>query len=96
MKLSEDIHPLSELKSSAGALVDAAESSGRPQVITRYGRAAAVLLSVRAFEALEGKGRQADLVAAVAIGERDVEAGRLVDHESVVDRLRRWAMSDES
>jgi len=94
MKLSEDLHPLSELKSSASSLIDAAQETGRPQVITRYGKAAAVLLSVEAFEALAATVEHAELVAAIAVAEDDVRAGRLVPHAEVLDTLQRWADED--
>lgn len=94
MKLSEDLHPLSALKTSPSAVVEAAEATGRPQVLTRYGKAAAVLLSVEAFEVLQDKLAHAELVAAVAQAERDVEEGRLVEGKAVLDKLKGWA--DES
>ncbi|MEO0603381.1 MAG: type II toxin-antitoxin system Phd/YefM family antitoxin [Myxococcota bacterium] len=91
MKLSEDLHPLSALKTSPITVVEAAEATGRPQILTRYGKATAVLLSIEAFEALEDKLAQAELVAGVAQAERDVEEGRLVDGAVVRNKLKGWA-----
>lgn len=86
LKLSEDLRPLTDLKVEAGDIVGQVEKTGRPVILTRHGRGVAVILSLAAFEELEARLESAELRRALAEGEDDVRAGRLVSHEDIVKK----------
>lgn len=50
--LLEDIMPMSAFRANAAELVGRVRATGRPLVLTRHGRSAAVLLDVAQYEAL--------------------------------------------
>jgi prevent-host-death family protein len=91
LKLTEDLIPLSELKSRAAAVVRQAEETRRPIVLTRHGRGVAVVLSIAAFDELAEAARRRELQRAVEEGEEDIAAGREVGHEEIVAMLDRWS-----
>jgi prevent-host-death family protein len=93
VRVSEDIVPLSEFKARAAEWLRKAACTGAPIVITQNGRAAAVLLSPREYDALTERVR---FLEAVAEGLRDVDAGRVVDHQSMVAEMTaRYGSTDE-
>ncbi len=91
LKMSEDLRPLTDLKTEAGDIVGQVERTGRPVVITRHGRGVAVILSLAAFEEMQSRMDAADLRRALAEGEDDVRAGRLMTHAEVARRHGRPA-----
>lgn len=78
IKMSEDVRPISELKSRAAELVDQAGKTRRPILLTRHGRGVAVLLDLEAYESLT---ERANFVEAVEEGARAAEEGDLHPHE---------------
>jgi antitoxin YefM len=93
-KLSEDLRSITDLKRSASEVVDQAERTGRPVVLTRHGRGVAVLLSLDAYEQLEAISRRAVLQAAVEGARKEHEAGEHVSSDEVDALLRDWAAHD--
>ncbi len=87
--MSEDLRPLTDLKTEAGDIVGQVERTGRPVVITRHGRGVAVILSLAAFEEMQTRMETADLRRALAEGEEDVRSGRLLTHAEVARRHAR-------
>ncbi len=85
LRVSEDIVPLSEFKARAAEWLKKATRTGAPIVITQNGRAAAVLMSPKEFDALTERARFVD---SVAEGLVDAEADRLTDHESMVAEMK--------
>jgi prevent-host-death family protein len=87
---SEDIRPLSEFRAHAASFVQAVRTSGRPLILTQHGRGAAVLLDVRAYEALV---EQVELLQDVHRAEQQIAAGEGVAHadarEAILARARR-------
>lgn len=77
-KFSEDIRPISDLKSRAAELVDQARTSHRPILLTRHGRGVAVLLDLEEYESLT---ERAAFVEAVEEGARAVREGDVHPHE---------------
>ena len=94
IKISEDLRPLSDLKSKGSDIVRQASESGRPVILTRHGRGVAAVLSIDAFEELQEQARRAELQRAVDDAERDLEAGRHVSHSDVEAKLKRWARGE--
>jgi antitoxin YefM len=52
IKLDQDVRSLSELRARVAAFVHQVAQTGRPLLITQFGRGVAVLLDVREFEAM--------------------------------------------
>lgn len=75
-----NIIPVSDLRRDAAKVLKRVEESGEPVVITQRGRAAAVMLSVAAFEQSE---RDKELLRLLAKGEMEIEAGAGHDLDSV-------------
>jgi len=68
-----DIIPITDLRQDAAAALDRVRRSREPVVITQRGRAAAVMLSVEAYESGE---RERHLLRILATGEREIEKGK--------------------
>ncbi|OIP90352.1 MAG: prevent-host-death family protein [Syntrophobacteraceae bacterium CG2_30_61_12] len=76
-----NIIPVSDLRQDAAKVLKRVKDSREPVVITQRGRAAAVMLSVEAFEQSE---RDRELLRLLVKGERDIEAGEGHDLDSVL------------
>jgi prevent-host-death family protein len=76
-----NIIPVSDLRQDAAKVLKRVKESGEPVVITQRGRAAAVMLSVEAFEQSE---RDRELLRLLAKGEKEIEAGEGQDLDSVL------------
>jgi len=94
LKLSEDLRPLSDLKTSPNDLVKQVEESGRPVVLTRYGKGVAVLLSLQAFEDLEAAAARVELIGALEEAQKDVDAGKLVSNDKMNALFAQWDKED--
>jgi prevent-host-death family protein len=84
-----NIIPISDLRKDAAKVLKRVRGSKEPVVITQRGRAAAVLLSVEAYERSE---RDRELLRLLAKGEREIEATEGHDLDSVLaeaDALRK-------
>lgn len=76
-----EIIPVTDLRDGAANLLARVRKSRKPVVITQRGRAAAVIVSVEAYEAAE---REREILRRIARGEREVKAGRGHDLASVM------------
>ena len=76
-----NIIPVSDLRQDAAKVLKRIRDSRDPIVITQRGRAAAVMLSVQAFEQSE---RDRELLLLLAKGDREIEAGQGHDLDSVL------------
>lgn len=74
-RFSEDVVPLTDLKTNPGRVVEHAAESHRPVLLTRRGRGIAVMQSIADYEV--GKEERAFMRAVVA-GLSDLETGREV------------------
>ena len=84
VKFSQDIIPLTDLKTNPGRVVRQVAESRRPVLLTSRGRGVAVVQSVAEYEAAE---EEREFMRAVVQGIADVEAGREVSIEEVRARL---------
>jgi prevent-host-death family protein len=73
--------PVSDLRKDAARVLKRVRDSKEPLVITQRGRAAAVMLSVEAYERSE---RDRELLRLLARGEKEIEAGEGYDLDSVL------------
>lgn len=83
-KFSEDVVPLTDLKTNPGRVVRHAADSRRPVLLTSRGRGVAVVQSVAEFEAAE---EARAFMRAVVEGLSDLEAGREFTLREVKARL---------
>ncbi|MEI8210060.1 MAG: type II toxin-antitoxin system Phd/YefM family antitoxin [Methylococcales bacterium] len=86
LHISEDILPLGQFKSQALALLKSINSSNRSIIITQNGKPAAVALSPNEFDRLNAQSR---FISAVQQGLDDVQAGRVIDDDSLDAVLER-------
>ena len=85
------IIPITDLRQDAAKALERVRRSREPVVITQRGRAAAVLLSVEAYEHGE---RERHILRLLATGEREIAKGKGRDLEAVLaasDQLLRSA-----
>ena len=75
VRFSEDVVPLTDLKTNPGRVVKHAAESHRPVLLTRRGRGVAVMQSVMDYEAAE---EERVFMRAVVEGLSDLETGREV------------------
>jgi prevent-host-death family protein len=76
-----EIIPVTDLRQDAAAVLKRVRSRKQPLIVTQRGRAAAVLLSVEAYEQSE---QERQLLRMLARGDREVKAGAGHDLESVL------------
>ena len=84
VKFSEDVVPLTDLKTNPGRVVQQVAESGRPVLLTSRGRGVAVVQSVAEFEAAEETRK---FMRAVVEGLSDLEEGRELSLRDVKARL---------
>ena len=86
LRPSEDVHPVTEFRARASALLGQVQSTRRPVILTQHGRSAAVLLSVSVYEALLD---EIAVLRDVHDAESEIERGRGAAHAPVARRLRK-------
>jgi len=79
-KLS-NIIPVSDLRQDAAKLLKQLNKSDEPLIITQRGRATAVIIGVDAYEKLE---HEKEILRLLAKGDREIEAGKGYDLDSVL------------
>lgn len=84
MKFSQDIVPLTDLKTNPGRVVKHAAETRRPVLLTSRGRGVAVVQSVEEFEAADD---ERAFMRAVIKGLTDLEEGREVSLADAKSRL---------
>jgi prevent-host-death family protein len=76
-----DIIPITDLRQDAAAVLKRVRTSKQPLVITQRGRAAAIVLSVDAYERAE---HERQILRLLARGEREIAAGKGHDLDDVL------------
>jgi len=76
-----EIIPVSDLRQDAATILKRIQASQQPLVITQRGRAAAIMLSVEAYERLSHTQELLDLLAR---GEQEIAAGNGSDLDEVL------------
>ena len=80
-RFTQDVRPITDLKTHAAEIVDHASQSRRPVLLTRHGRGVAVLLDVAEYDALMDR---TEFVMAIREGEEASRAGDVVPHGEAV------------
>jgi prevent-host-death family protein len=85
MKLSNRIKPISYLKAHAAEIVRTINRQGEPLVITQNGEAKAVLQDIESYEQSQ---ETMALPKILALGNLQIEAGKVEQAAGVIQRLR--------
>lgn len=85
MKLSCQIKPISYLKAHAAEIVRNLGEQGAPLVITQNGEAKVVMQDIDSYEQQQ---ETMALLKILALGNRQIEAGKVQPAEEVLKRLR--------
>ena len=85
MRYSANIKPISYLKANAAEVIRRLADEREPMVITQNGEATAVVQDIASYEQTQ---EMLALLKLLALGNRDVEAGRTKPAWAVIERLR--------
>ncbi len=91
MRYSEQVKPVSYLKANAADVLRGLAEGGAPLVITQNGEARAVLQDVASYQATQ---ETLALLKLMALGTRDIEAGRITPARDAIARLRSGGADD--
>ena len=89
MRYSARVKPISYLKANAADILSTLAERREPMVITQNGEAKAVIQDVASFEQTQ---ETLALLKLLALGQRDVDAGKTKSARAVVERLRSKAV----
>jgi len=92
MKPSEDIRPITYMKTRSKELVEAVAAHGRPMVITQKGEAKVVVLDVGSYERDRAT---LLLLKLLSQGVQEAKARHTVDHDTLMNRLERKLLSHD-
>ena len=85
MKLSDQIKPISYLKAHAAELVRNLSAQMGPLVITQNGEAKAVMQDIKSYEQTQ---ETMTLLKILALGQRQIEEGKVQPAADVIAKLR--------
>ena len=78
IKISQDIKPLSEVRTGIANFIKQVHDTKRPVIITQHGKSVAVLLDANEYEAMQEK---LELLTDVQISLNQIENGEGINHE---------------
>ena len=85
MRLSNQIKPISYLKANAAEIIRNLDRQNGPLIITQNGEAKAVIQDIESFEQTQ---ETLALLKILALGNRQIEQGKVQPAEEVLARLR--------
>lgn len=85
MKLSSQIKPISYLKAHAAEIVRNLGAQREPLIITQNGEAKAVIQDIKSYEQTQ---ETMALLKILALGNRQIEEGKVQSAADVIKRLR--------
>jgi len=85
MRLSTQIKPISYLKANAAEIIRNLKDEGEPLIITQNGEAKAVIQDIESFEKTQ---ETMALLKILALGNRQIEEGKVIPAAEVIARLR--------
>lgn len=86
LNLTNDIKPISYIKSHTAEMIRQVGDNKNPIVITQNGEAKAVILDVDSYQNLINA---VNLMKIISIGDRDIKNGNIKSHEDVTNRLEK-------
>ena len=93
MAKAPKIVPISDLRQNASDVVKGVSTSREPVFITQRGRAAAVMVSMQAYEESQ---HELDILKLLARGEKEIEAGVGYELEEVLKEADRFLERSQS
>jgi prevent-host-death family protein len=84
MKMSEDIRPVTYLKSRTADLLAQVNETRRPVIITQNGEARGVLQDTESYESMKAA---IAILKLVVQGEEDIRKGDMIPHDKVFRRI---------
>ena len=85
MKLASQIKPISYLKAHAAEVVRQLNEQKQPMIITQNGEAKIVVQDIESYELTE---ETLALFKILALGEREIEQGKVTSAESAIRHVR--------
>ena len=86
MNISEDIRPITYLKSRAADLLKQINETHRPVIITQNGEAKAVLQDPESYENMRNA---IGILKMISLGEEDIRTGRVKTQKEVFDLVEK-------
>lgn len=86
MDISEDIKPITFLKSRAADLLKQINETHRPVIITQNGEPRAVLQDPKSYEDMR---RAIGLLKLISQGEEDIKEGKVVTQDKVFSKVEK-------
>lgn len=86
MNITNDIKPVTYLKSRAADLLKQINETHRPVIITQNGEPRAILQDPKSYENMRNA---IGLLKLISAGESDVREGRIISQEKVFDELEK-------
>jgi prevent-host-death family protein len=87
IKRTPKIIPISDLRQKVSDVIRGISSSKQPVFITQRGRAAAVMVSMEAYEEVQ---HELEILRLLALGEKEIEAGIGYELEEVLKEADRF------
>jgi len=84
MRASEDIRPVTYMKTNSAALLQEVNKRKRPIVITQNGEAKAVLVDINSYEKQQDTALMLKLIAQ---GESDIKTGKVTEQSKLFSKL---------
>jgi prevent-host-death family protein len=84
MNITDDIKPVTYLKSRAADLLNQINETHRPVIITQNGEPRAVLQDPKSYENMRNA---IGLLKLISAGEADIREGRITSQEDVFDEI---------
>ena len=91
MRVSHRIKPISYLKAHAAEIVRTLGDQGEPLIITQNGEAKVVIQDIDSYEQMQ---ETLALLKVLALGNREVEAGKVRPAADVIAELREGLRAD--
>jgi len=85
MRLSSQIKPISYLKAHAAEIIRNLGDEGEPLIITQNGEAKVVIQDIKSYEQIQ---ETMALLKILALGNRQIEEGKVVSVSEAISRLR--------
>ncbi len=91
MPLSGRIKPISYLKAHAAEIIRTLADQPEPLIVTQNGEAKAVVQDIDSYEQMQ---ESMALLKMLALGNRQIEAGRVQPAAEIIARLRKHRQAD--
>jgi len=85
MRLSSQIKPISYLKAHAAEIIRNLGDKGDPLIITQNGEAKVIIQDIKSYEQTQ---ETMALLKILALGNRQIEEGKVVSASDAINRLR--------